>query len=111
MKIALPVADGQLCLHFGHCQAFAVVEVDENNNIVGTEMLTPPPHQPGVLPPWVADQGVSLVIAGGMGGRAINLFNEVGVDVIVGAPAASPEKLVSDYLAGNLQTGSNACDH
>jgi len=111
MKIALPVADGQLCLHFGHCQAFAVVEVDENNNIVGTEMLTPPPHQPGVLPPWVADQGVSLVIAGGMGGRAINLFNEVGVDVIVGAPAAPPEKLVSDYLAGNLQTGSNACDH
>ncbi len=111
MKIALPVADGQLCLHFGHCQAFAVVEVDENNNIVGTEMLTPPPHQPGVLPPWVADQGVSLVIAGGMGGRAINLFNEVGVEVIVGAPPAPPEKLVSDYLAGNLQTGSNACDH
>ncbi len=111
MKIALPVADGQLCMHFGHCQAFAVVEVDDNGNIVNTEMLTPPAHQPGVLPPWVAEQGAGLVIAGGMGARAINLFNQAGVDVIVGAPPAPPEKLVSDYLAGKLQTSDNACDH
>ncbi|MFO8056599.1 MAG: NifB/NifX family molybdenum-iron cluster-binding protein [bacterium] len=111
MKIALPVANGELCMHFGHCEAFAVVEVDDKGNILNTEMLTPPPHQPGVLPPWVADQGVKLVIAGGMGGRAINLFNQAGVEVIVGAPAGPPEKLVSDYLAGTLQAGDNVCDH
>lgn len=112
MKIALPVAEGKLCMHFGHCQFFAMVEVDpEKKAIIKTEMLTPPPHAPGVLPPWVAEQGASYVIAGGMGGRAIQLFQQAGVTVITGAPAEEPEKLVTALLNGNLVTGDNVCDH
>ena len=105
MKIAVPVAQGKLCLHFGHCEQFAIIEVDKKSkSIKNKTIFTPPPPQPGVLPPWMAEQGVKLVIAGGMGARAIGLFNQLGVEVIVGAPSDDPEKIVMDYLNGTLQT-------
>ena len=54
MKIAIPVVDKQLCLHFGHCAQFALVEVDDaNKEITGTTYAEPPPHEPGVLPKWL----------------------------------------------------------
>ncbi len=112
MKIAIPTANGQLCMHFGHCQQFAFVDVDEtNDNAMATELVTPPPHEPGLLPRWLHEKGVNLIIAGGMGQRAQQLFAQSGVKVLVGAPAEAPEQLVSAYLAGNLQSGANACDH
>ena len=74
-------------------------------------MLTPPPHEPGVLPKWLQEQEVGLVIAGGMGQRAQQLFAEKGIRVVVGAPVESPETLVTQYLAGTLATGENVCDH
>jgi predicted Fe-Mo cluster-binding NifX family protein len=112
MKIAIPTANGQLCMHFGHCEQFAFVTIDSNNKTVtGTEMLTPPPHEPGVLPKWVAENGGNLVIAGGMGMRAQQLFNQNGVEVLVGASAETPENLATAYLNGTLETGQNVCDH
>ncbi len=112
MKIAIPLADGKLTAHFGHCGQFAVVEVDPESKAIHSQVvLDPPPHEPGVLPAWLAEQGVSLVIAGGMGQRAQMLFGEKNIDVIVGAPVETPETLVADYLAGTLQTGANVCDH
>lgn len=112
MKIAIPTADGQLCMHFGHCQQFAFVTVDtENKTVTEVEMLTPPPHEPGVLPKWVADNGGTLVIAGGMGQHAQQLFHQNGVQVIIGALPDTPENLTAAYLNNSLQTGQNACDH
>jgi len=112
MKIAIPLADGKLTAHFGHCGQFAVVDVNEQSKtIAGQVTLDPPPHEPGVLPAWLAEQGASLVIAGGMGQRAQQLFAQHGIQVIVGAPVETPERLVTDYLAGTLQTGTNVCDH
>lgn len=112
MKIAIPLAEGKLCMHFGHCEQFALLEVDEKTRqVTGTRLLTPPPHEPGVLPRWLHQQGASVIIAGGMGQRAQGLFAENGVRVVVGAPAAAPEQLVADYLAGTLVSGANVCDH
>ena len=112
MKIAIPLAGGKLTAHFGHCEQFAVVDVDgESRTITGQAVLDPPPHEPGVLPAWLAEQGVGVVIAGGMGQRAQGLFNQQNIQVIVGAPSETPERLVSDYLAGTLQVGENVCDH
>lgn len=110
--VAIPTAGGRLCPHFGHCEVFTLVDVDEKSGTVtGTRDVVPPPHEPGKLPPWIAEQGAHLVIAGGMGQRAVMLFNQAGVEVIVGAPAEDPRKVVTDWLAGELATGSNACDH
>ena len=112
MLIAVPVAQGQLCMHFGHCEQFALVRVDTaNKTVLGTEMHTPPPHEPGVLPKWLADQQANLVIAGGMGSRAQSLFTQHGVKVITGAQPGAAEEVVGSYLAGTLQTGQNICDH
>ena len=83
----------------------------ENKTVSQTEFLTPPPHEPGVLPKWVAEKGGHLVIAGGMGQRAQMLFNQNQVEVLVGAQADTPENLAAAYLNGSLQTGQNACDH
>jgi ATP-binding protein involved in chromosome partitioning len=112
MRIAMPLADGKLCAHFGHCQQFALLDVDEKTKkVTSKQMLTPPPHEPGVLPRWLHQQGANVIISGGMGQRAQQLFSENGIKVIVGAAAETPEKMVEDYLAGTLKTGTNLCDH
>lgn len=112
MKIAIPVANGTLCSHFGHCEQFALLEVDPKaKKVTGKQMLTPPPHEPGVLPRWLHEQGATLIIAGGMGQRAQSLFAENGIQVVVGAPAEKPEALAAAYMAGTLQSGPNVCDH
>ena len=68
-------------------------------------------HLIGLLPPWLAQRGATMIIAGGMGQRALGLFAEQGIQVVVGAAAETPEKLVLDYLAGSLRAGENVCDH
>lgn len=110
MKIAIPTTQGKLCMHFGHCDQFALVSV-EGQSITGTEMLTPPPHEPGVLPVWLHEQGANVIISGGMGQRAQGLFVQRGIQVVVGAPSEVPEDVVEAYLAGTLKSGANACDH
>ncbi len=112
MRIAIPTHGGKLCLHFGHCEVFTFIDVDEETKtITGKEELVPPPHAPGVLPPWAAEHGAKVIIAGGMGSRAQQLFSQQGIQVIVGANESDPEKLVLAYLNGTLKTGVNACDH
>jgi ATP-binding protein involved in chromosome partitioning len=111
MKIAVPISGGKLCSHFGHCELFAVMDVDGEGNVVSKDELTPPPHEPGVLPAWLHSLGVEHVIAGGMGSRAQELFHENGITVTIGAPVAAPEELASSFIEGNLSSGDNVCDH
>lgn len=112
MKIAIPLVQGQLSLHFGHCEKFAVIDTDDNSNeITSREDLTPPPHEPGVLPKWLGDMGVNIIIAGGIGQRAQQLFAQNGIKVVIGASSGTPEELVTAYLQDTLKTGDNICDH
>ena len=99
-------------MHFGHCEHFVLVDVDPlTKKILKQEEIAAPPHETGLLPPWLAERGAKIVIAGGMGQCALGLFAEQGIEVIVGAPAESPEKLVKDYFANTLTSGANICDH
>lgn len=112
MMIAIPLTDGKLSAHFGHCETFAMIETDtESKTITSTQMIEPPPHEPGLLPRWLAEKGAELIIAGGMGGRAQGLFQQQKIMVVVGAPTDTPEAIVNAYLQGSLQTGDNVCDH
>jgi len=112
LVIAIPVTGGRLCAHFGHSEWFAILDVDtEEKQIVNSRQLDPPAHQPGALPRWLHNQGVNLVIAGGMGRRAQSIFAEQGIRVIVGAPAGLPEDIVRSYLDGSLAPGENICEH
>lgn len=109
-KIAIPVINHHLCAHFGHCDEFALIET-EDENIIKESRLVPPLHQPGILPGWLASQGVTIVIAGGMGHRAIALFEQQGIQIMTGAVSKTPRELVEDFLNNRLITGVNACDH
>jgi predicted Fe-Mo cluster-binding NifX family protein len=112
MRIALPITNGELAAHFGHCDQFALIDVDPGTKtITGQSSVDAPPHSPGLLPGWLAQQGVNLVLAGGMGSRAIALFSQCGISVAVGISGGRPDELVTDYLAGRLPTGVNSCDH
>lgn len=112
MRFAIPLAEGKLAVHFGHCASFALIDVDPSTkSLMLREDVEAPPHQPGLLPPWLAERGVKRIIAGGMGQRAQALFTEQGIDVTVGASVETPEKLVTQYLEGKLLVGENGCDH
>jgi len=112
MRIAIPVTDGKLSAHFGHCEEFAIVDVSEQTReIANVAKLQPPAHEPGVLPKWLGEQKADVIIAGGMGQRAQQLFAQNNIKVVVGASDQPPEELVTAYLNNTLETGSNICDH
>ena len=111
MRIAIPLSNDNLSQHFGHCEQFAIIDVDDNKNISETELVTPPAHEPGVLPKWLTGMHVNLIIASGMGRRAQQLFAQNNINVIIGAPANEPQQLVRQYLDDQLQCGQNICEH
>jgi len=112
MKYAIPLDGGSLSAHFGHCEKFAIFEVDQKKQeITGREFLTPPAHEPGVLPGWLAEKGVNTVIAGGMGSRAQMLFKQNNITVIAGVTESDPEQAVIKHINNELKSGENICDH
>lgn len=109
--IAIPVNEqGILDAHFGHCKFFMLVHT-KKGEIMSLEKVVPPPHEPGVLPRWLAEQGATDVIAGGMGQRAIQIFNQHGVNVFVGAPQITARELVEGFLNKTITFAANYCDH
>jgi Mrp family chromosome partitioning ATPase/predicted Fe-Mo cluster-binding NifX family protein len=111
-RVGVPVTDGVLSSHFGHCERFVLFDVAEDGKTVrGRRELTPPPHEPGALPKWLHEQGATVVIAGGMGSRAQSLFTQNGIRVVVGATSREPDLIVREFLDGRLETGANICDH
>lgn len=101
-----------MATHFGYCEHFAFIDVDEaTKEILSKELVSSPGHQPGLLPVWLAERGVSVVIASGMGSRAQALFTENRIHVITGVLGDDPEQIVLDYMRGTLTTGDNVCDH
>ena len=112
MRIAIPLVEEKLSLHFGHCDQFAIIDANEETSEISKRKdLTPPAHEPGVLPRWLHENNVNVIIAGGMGQRAQQLFAQNDIKVVVGASSGTPEELVTSFLQDTLQTGDNICDH
>ena len=112
MRIAIPMSGDFLEQHFGHSEKFAMVDVAPGTKEVSavTEIVAPE-HQPGLLPPWLKEHGVTLVIAGGMGSRARLLLQEASIEVITGAPSEGATTLARRYLDGALTSIEHTCDH
>ncbi len=109
-RIAIPLENGILSSHFGHCRQFAIIDA-EDHTVTNESLVVPPPHEPGLLPAWLAEKGVTDVIAGGMGQRAITLFNQQNINVFVGAEIKKDTELANDLLNDRLVAGANYCDH
>jgi ATP-binding protein involved in chromosome partitioning len=66
MRYAVPLVEGKLSMHFGHCQQFALIDTSDGE-IIRSAKAVAPTHAPGVLPAWLAEEGADVIIAGGMG--------------------------------------------
>ena len=112
MKIAIPTADGKLCGHFGHCETFSFATVNPETKEI-MEIITGAPEE-GIscgCTSWIAEQGVSVALVGGIGARPMMAFAQYGVEVVAGCPELEIEEVVKLYLNSELVTGENACGH
>jgi predicted Fe-Mo cluster-binding NifX family protein len=112
ITIAIPTTEGRLHGHFGGCREFTLVQADpEQRKIVSIRPVTPPPHAPGLFPRWLREQGVSVVIAGGIGQRALANFHHHGITVRAGTADMTVAQLASDFLNGHLIATPEGCAH
>ena len=107
IKIAVASENEMVTEHFGHCLNFNIFET-ENYKIVKSESIPNPGHKPGFLPNFLNDIGINVIISGGMGSGAIDIFNEKGIQVIVGASGYA-KVAVEAYLAGDLESTGSVC--
>jgi len=115
-KIALACEDnkglnGQISQHFGRCPSYLVVDV-EGNEIKKSDIISNPyyeNHIPGVVPKFISEQGASVMIAGGMGPRAIDMFSNLGIEVVTGA-IGNVGNVLKAYLQGEI-SGVEPCKH
>ena len=107
MKIAVAKEGNMVAQHFGHCEGFEIF-TEEAGKIVYKKFYENPGHKPGFLPNYLNDLGVNVIIAGGMGGGAIEIFNEKNIEVIVGASGDTALN-VENYLKGKLKSMGSIC--
>ncbi len=107
MKIAIVMSGGEVSPHFGRAEEFMVVEV-EGGEIRSREILRAPAHECGALPALFAQNGVASVIAGGIGGGAMQHLERAGIHVYAGAKG-SPENALGSLLAGTLTSSEEIC--
>jgi predicted Fe-Mo cluster-binding NifX family protein len=112
ITIAIPSTEGRLHGHFGGCREFTLVQADpEQRKIISIQTVAAPPHQPGLFPRWLREQGAKVIIVGGIGGRALAIFAKEGIEVRAGEPDATVEALVAAYLDGRLVNEPQGCSH
>lgn len=108
MIIAIASEGNMVAGHFGHCTNFNLVKV-ENGKIEDIKSIPNPGHKPGFLPNFLNEQGANVIISDGMGGGAVQIFNEHSIEVIVGVEG-NIEDVVNEYLKGNLVSTGSICN-
>lgn len=109
MKICIPIEGMMVSQHFGHTPEFLIVTIDDGK-ILSKKVEKSPGHEPGLLPKLMASWGVTTVITGGLGKRALDMFDERKIEVISGVTGTADEAL-NAFLEGKLVAGENMCDH
>jgi len=109
-KIAIPTNDGVLWPHFGKAPQVTIVTI-EDGQVKETVVLESPAHEHGAMPRFIAAHGCTDVLCGGLGGGAVNMLNQLGIQVHAGAPAIPIQELLSQYLGGTIIYGDGTCHH
>lgn len=108
MIIAIAGSNLEVSYHFGYCEVFYLFELDRKR-ILSSKTLPNPGHKPGYLPVFLNEQGVNVIICGGMGAGAINIFNEYNIEVITGANGLV-ETTIQNYIEGKLESSNSICE-
>ena len=104
--------ESELSPHFGRCPYYVFVDVD-GNEVKNVESKKNPfyeQHQPGVVPQFIAKEKANVIIAGGMGPRALGWFNQLGITPIT-THSRRIKEVLDDYLAGRLEGAESCKDH
>ncbi len=113
MKIALPVNnDSKIDGHFGHCKYYNVYTITENNKVDRVERIDSPQGCgcKSDIASVLAQMGVSVMLAGGIGNGAVNVLNNAGIEVIRGC-SGNIDEVVAEYLNGNISDNGINCQH
>jgi len=119
MKIAFASEDnqglqGSLSAHFGRCPYYTMVDVEEDK-VMDTTVIDNPYFNshapPGVVPQFIKEQGAQVMIAGGMGPRALEHFNQFGIEAITTGTQESVETILNAYLRGEISGAAGCDDH
>ena len=111
MIYALPVIQGQVSSHFGHADQFAIIRAGKNGEIIESKLVNAPEGEHSAIAGWLSAQGVTKIIAGGIGQRAQMMMSEKGIKVFSGATEVDPGKAVASHLEGTLATNDNICSN
>lgn len=112
MRIAVPVSGGKFSAHFGQSTAFWICDaLPGAQTVADGHELQLPEGGCGVIPGILAQAGVKLVIAGGMGAGALANLSRCGIEAVTGATGGTPRQIVLDYLAGRLTSTGELCQH
>lgn len=109
-KIAIPTCEGNLWQHFGKAPEVTFVVV-ENGQVKETVVLQAPKHEHGAMPRFIAAQGATDVLCGGLGQGAVDMLNELGIQVHGGAPTITVEEVLRQYFGGTIVYGDSSCHH
>ena len=109
MRIAISTEGNKVFPHFGRSPVFTILDVVDGS-VVGKGVIPNPGHQPGFIPRFLSEKGVQLVITGGMGPRAQDIFQELGMETVLGV-SGNVDEVIERFLAGSLTGGASLCDH
>lgn len=107
MKIAISTDGEQVSAHFGRCPSFTILNI-EDGKVIKTDEIQNPGHHPGYLPEFFNEMGVNCIIAGGMGGRASELFAQYNIQPILGI-SGHIQNVISELVSGTLKGGESLC--
>jgi predicted Fe-Mo cluster-binding NifX family protein len=107
MKIAIASLKGAVCPHFGYCEEFVLCDV-ENGQVNHQENLPNPGHRPGFLPLFLKEHGVDVIITGGMGSGAVELFEQSKIKILTGI-TGSNEMVIQKWVNGELESTGSVC--
>lgn len=108
MKIAVAANGAMVAQHFGHCENFWIFDF-ENQKLTSEKNVPNPGHKPGFLPNFLGDLGTEIIIAGGMGGGAVDIFNERNIEVVTGA-MGDAKKAATEFACGRLKSTNSVCN-
>jgi len=108
MIIAIAGTNNQVSQHFGHCEGFNLFHI-EGKKLIESKIVLNPGHKAGYLPVFLHEQGVNIIVSGGMGAGAVEIFNNYQIDVITGA-CGSVEDTIQLYMNGLLKSSNSVCD-
>ena len=108
IKIAIPMADGAFCEHFGAAKEFLILEGSQaHGQVTARQQLAAPEHQPGSLPKWLATQQIDVVVVSAIGERALIMLAEAGIETRLAAEGMNPSALAIACLEGKLPRVNN----